>query len=204
MSGLRERQKEERRKGILKAALELFQAEGFEATTIDQIGALAGVSPPTVSNYFAGGKQDILFALLRAPDEKVVAGHRGKILDEADPVEAFCAFERLIADSQLKAMPSNLWREIAPLLMTGQLTQILQPWNETVVAEAGVMLAHFQAQGMFRLDLDVPFVSRLFNDYLNLAFLRLATTEQPDLVAHSAHVRKVVILLLSGLRNPIQ
>jgi DNA-binding transcriptional regulator YbjK len=52
MSGLRERQKEQRRQVIAEAALELFKRNGFAATTLDQIAVQAGVSAPTVVNYF--------------------------------------------------------------------------------------------------------------------------------------------------------
>ena len=61
MSGLRERQKEQRREVIAQAALELFISNGFGATTLEQIANQAGVSAPTVVNYF-GGKQEILLA----------------------------------------------------------------------------------------------------------------------------------------------
>src|SRR5690606_25799363 len=62
MSSLRERQKEERREAILDAAVTLFDQLGYSATTVEQIAARAGVSAPTVFNYF-GSKQDILYAL---------------------------------------------------------------------------------------------------------------------------------------------
>lgn len=42
MSGLRERQKEQRREVIAAAALELFKRNGFAATTLDQIAVQAG------------------------------------------------------------------------------------------------------------------------------------------------------------------
>ena len=42
MSGLRERQKAERRQAISKAAIELFERQGFQNTTIEQIANQAG------------------------------------------------------------------------------------------------------------------------------------------------------------------
>ena len=52
MSGLRERQKAMRRKAIGEAVVALFERQGFDNTTIEQIAREAGVSAPTVFKYF--------------------------------------------------------------------------------------------------------------------------------------------------------
>lgn len=59
--GLRERKKRETRDRILTTAFRLFQAQGYEATTLQQIGERADVAPRTVSNYFPQ-KVDLLVA----------------------------------------------------------------------------------------------------------------------------------------------
>ncbi len=51
-TGLRERKKLQTRAAISEAADELFEAQGFAATTIPQIAERAQVSPRTVSYYF--------------------------------------------------------------------------------------------------------------------------------------------------------
>ena len=58
----REQRKRECREAIARAAVELFERKGFEATTMDEIAHAAGVSRPTVFNYFSR-KEDILAAL---------------------------------------------------------------------------------------------------------------------------------------------
>jgi AcrR family transcriptional regulator len=50
--GLREAKRARNEDAIERAALALFRAHGFEATTIDQIAAAAGVSRRTVFRYF--------------------------------------------------------------------------------------------------------------------------------------------------------
>lgn len=55
----RERKKDHRRTKIRDAAFELFERQGFEATTIDQIAALADVGKGTFFNYFPT-KQNVL------------------------------------------------------------------------------------------------------------------------------------------------
>jgi len=51
-SGKRETAKLERRERLYEAALELFRAQGYEATTVDQITRQAGLAKGTFFNYF--------------------------------------------------------------------------------------------------------------------------------------------------------
>ncbi|MGN4047672.1 TetR/AcrR family transcriptional regulator [Pseudomonas sp. SM4] len=198
MSGLRERQKEQRREVIAAAALELFKRNGFAATTLEQIAAQAGVSAPTVVNYF-GGKQEILLALLKQPDEQAMREARANLDDDSDPLEALCTFEGLMTDYQLQAMPASLWRELAPFLLTGELAEAMSPWNAAVIEETKALLLHFQQAGKVRESIDLDVVATLFNQYANMAFIRLATQETPDRVAHALHMRGVFNLLCNGM-----
>jgi AcrR family transcriptional regulator len=198
MSGLRERQKEQRRQVIAEAALELFKRNGFAATTLDQIAVQAGVSAPTVVNYF-GGKQEILLALLKQPDEQAMREARANLDDDSDPLEALCDFEGLMTDYQLQAMPASLWRELAPFLLTGELAEAMSPWNAAVIGETKALLLHFQQAGKVRESIDLDVVATLFNQYANMAFIRLATQEIPDRAAHAVHMRGVLNLLCHGM-----
>ena len=59
----REREKEERRQSILKAAREVFFEEGFHRATVDSVAGRAEVSKGTVYLYF-DSKETLLAALL--------------------------------------------------------------------------------------------------------------------------------------------
>ncbi|WP_330208328.1 MULTISPECIES: TetR/AcrR family transcriptional regulator [unclassified Pseudomonas] len=198
MSGLRERQKEQRRQVIAEAALTLFKANGFGPTTLEQIANEAGVSAPTVVNYF-GGKQEILLALLKAPDELAMREARANLDDNSDPLDALCELEGLMTRYQLRAMPASLWRELAPFLFTGDLSHAFHPWNAAVVEEAKALLMHFQDLGKVRESVDIEVAATLFNQYANLAFIRLATEAVPDRQAHAAHMRSVLGLMCHGM-----
>ena len=58
--GLRERKRVRTRITIARAALELFDRQGFQETTIPQIAEAADVSPRTVSAYFPH-KEELAF-----------------------------------------------------------------------------------------------------------------------------------------------
>jgi AcrR family transcriptional regulator len=59
-TGLRERKKQQTRQEISDIATGMFAQHGFEAVTIAQVAAAAGVSKMTVTNYFAR-KEDLVY-----------------------------------------------------------------------------------------------------------------------------------------------
>lgn len=61
--GLRERKKQRTRSMLIDAAIELCNRQGFDQTTVDQIAAVADVSPRTFSRYFAT-KDAVILAIL--------------------------------------------------------------------------------------------------------------------------------------------
>lgn len=59
-SGLRERKKAQTREAIVDAAIDLFERNGYEATTIEDIAAEANISPRTFFRYFDSKLEVIL------------------------------------------------------------------------------------------------------------------------------------------------
>jgi AcrR family transcriptional regulator len=81
VAGLRERKKRETRAAIRDAAMKLFDAQGFNGTTIDQIAEAANVSRATVFGYY-GTKEEIVFGDGAAAIEWIEARLRERAPDE--------------------------------------------------------------------------------------------------------------------------
>jgi AcrR family transcriptional regulator len=112
-ASLRERKKAATRVQLMNVALRLFEAQGFDDTTVDEIAAAADVAPRTFFRYFPT-KVDVLFAdhpeeiaLIRdtlagrASDETVIDALRRAMLEGigkavADP-SRFLTRSRLVA-----------------------------------------------------------------------------------------------------------
>jgi AcrR family transcriptional regulator len=84
--GLRERKKARTREAIVDAALALFERQGFEATTVEDIAAAADVSPRTFFRYFES-KVDLVLAKNHDKNQGLGALVAERPADEA-PVEA--------------------------------------------------------------------------------------------------------------------
>ncbi|NWF07223.1 TetR/AcrR family transcriptional regulator [Pseudomonas salomonii] len=202
MSGLRERQKAERRQAISKAAVELFERQGFQNTTIEQIAGQAGVSPPTVFKYF-GNKQEIILEILHHADQRAISDTRSLIHQIDDPVEALCHLERLLTGYALEVMHPSLWRELLPLILFGGsngLPEGYRAMNDALRAEISELLRELQQAGKLRPQLDVELAAFLLNDYSHLQLFRLVNQEHPDIDAHSMQVRRITELLFYGMQ----
>src|SRR5215813_6820235 len=93
--GLRERKKAKTRAAIQQHALRLFQEQGYEATTIEQIAEAAEISPSTFFRYFPT-KEDVV--LYDAFDPLLFAAFEAQPA-ELSPVQAMrSALRQLFAD----------------------------------------------------------------------------------------------------------
>jgi AcrR family transcriptional regulator len=56
----RQAEREQKREAVLRAAVRMFNAQGFHATSLDDVAASLGVSKPTIYHYL-GNKDQVLF-----------------------------------------------------------------------------------------------------------------------------------------------
>jgi AcrR family transcriptional regulator len=131
--GLRERKRQRTRETIARVALELFDRQGFQETTIPQIAEAADVSPRTVSGYFPH-KEDLAFPDVekefasfetrlreRAPDETAIEA-MGAIIRASLDEEGKHGSERqtrrrvIRADDGLRAHEHHLMRHVQEMI----------------------------------------------------------------------------------------
>jgi AcrR family transcriptional regulator len=82
--GLRETKKERTREELAAAALGLFIERGYDATTIEDIAAVADVSARTFFRYFPS-KDDVVLDVLRAAALDLATGLDARPVDEPLP-----------------------------------------------------------------------------------------------------------------------
>ncbi|GAA3174422.1 MULTISPECIES: TetR family transcriptional regulator [Streptomyces] len=82
LCGLRARKKQRTRDALIRAALELFTAQGYEATTVDEIAAAVDVSQRTFFRYFSN-KEEVTFAAQEMVEARFLEELRRRPADEA-------------------------------------------------------------------------------------------------------------------------
>jgi AcrR family transcriptional regulator len=107
----RERKKRQTRQLIVATALELFEKQGYEATTVAQIAAAADVDPKTFFNYFPS-KEDVLFG---------DANRDQALLDEA------------ISSRRPRDSPADLLARLFERAVAIQAADPEPPWDRSLV-----------------------------------------------------------------------
>jgi AcrR family transcriptional regulator len=92
VTGLRERKRQRTREAIIDAAMRLFDARGFESTTIADIAAEADIAPRTFFGYFPS-KEDVVFHEF----EETFAGLRQRLLEREQGETAVDAMRAWLA-----------------------------------------------------------------------------------------------------------
>lgn len=87
------------RQRLLDAALSVFSGAGYQAARIDDIARAAGISKPTLYQYF-DSKQALFTAMMLQPRDAMMAPVEAA--DGADPVDRLWAFAWAYADTVMR------------------------------------------------------------------------------------------------------
>lgn len=195
--GLRARRKRETRAALLDAARDLFEAQGFEATTIREVASAAGVGTGTVFNYFAD-KRELLFEALyedlEAAREATLAS-----IDAGAPVVA--QLERLGAGFfEAYARRPRLSRVLLgeALLADGEWAGRFRAQVEQVAERAVVILSAARARGEVDASVEPRVATLAFISFYY--FILLSHVQAHEQLPLDAMTRQLRALLAQHLR----
>ena len=194
---LRERKKRETYGRILDAGRDLFQAQGFEETAVEQISAQANISRATFFNYFST-KEALLGAI--ADEELDWLQHRieRELSTEPSAVVRIRQAVRLLVEDTwsflqvtryvfLDALRRPAGQEASNIKLSGIL--------EALVREA-------QEKGEIRANLNPNEISQaIVGAYLAALFSQIATKEGEHSPAPKTMVANIVDMLLEGIQT---
>ncbi|WP_273522439.1 TetR/AcrR family transcriptional regulator [Rhodosalinus sediminis] len=208
MAGLRERQKADREKRILQAAVTRFRADGYRAVRIEDLAEAAEVSVGTVYNYYRT-KGDILIATVTMEVEEVLAEGEAVIADPpADVAEAVLRLVFGYYDHSLEYLSKEMWRRAMALAIEAPETPNGRRYLELdrrLAGQVTALLRTLQARGALRGDVDpAAFGQLVFND-LNMEFIEFVKDDAmtlADLRARLAGQIRPLARLIATTEEP--
>jgi AcrR family transcriptional regulator len=181
MTGLRERQKADRTGRILKAASDLFRAQGYDAVRIENIAAVAEVSTGTCYNYFST-KGDLLLAIVSMEVEEVLEA--GRALVESPPPDISQALGELIRlyyDHSLMYLSKEMWRKAMAISIEAPGTPFSRHYTRLdamLAAQVCDLLAELRKRVLTRTDLDPSTLGNIVFHSLNQLFIEFVKDDQ--------------------------
>ncbi|WP_214413510.1 TetR/AcrR family transcriptional regulator [Sphaerisporangium fuscum] len=128
--GLRERKKHQTREALIDAALDLFLAQGYEATTVDQIAAAVEISPRTFFRYF-GSKEDLVLYYTTEFERIATSALAARPADEPSLAALIATFREVVqqiraeaAEDHGRALKQRRVMEADPILISKSIARM--------------------------------------------------------------------------------
>jgi AcrR family transcriptional regulator len=203
MTGRRELQKEGRRRRILKAASQLFETRGYEATGMGDIARRARLAVGTLYNYFPS-KPEIALAVVRGrTSEALSEGEAVVKRPDADPVTAVTALFDLYLDTFCH-FERSLWREILAAAMTDPegLGAAFFAQDARLLQQLDALLRELRSRRSLGPDADSGRGAiTLYGVYITW-FMAYLANESTSLQAVHAELREGIRIVMQGLARP--
>ena len=185
----RARRKEQTRERIVDAAIELFIAQGYDATTVDQIAAAADVARGTFFNHFPG-KEDVTHAWIERRRDEI----RNTIAAASAPDAAARILEGFKVAAALYDADSAARR---PMVRTWiRCGGPFGPGHGQTAESIRTVLDAGQQAGQLRKDLDTRTAALLLQDTFLGALCRWAAADTDSLEQHLQPALDLVMPLL--------
>jgi AcrR family transcriptional regulator len=201
----RQRQATARREQILKTALKLFAAQGFDATSTRQIAREVGIAEGLIFHYFPT-KASLLAAILedRVEERRAFRRELRPLLEDAAGKPASEVL-RSVASGWLATLRRD--EEIVVVLFTAAQVnpEVRGAWQglirEGTELLGGYLAARIEA-GELREDLPLETAATAFVSSLMIFFLTRRHLSEPEWREQSeTHARELVAVLLDGARR---
>jgi AcrR family transcriptional regulator len=173
MTGRRASQKEKRRSAMLASAARLFERQGYERTTFEEIAAEAAVGVATVYKYFKS-KQGIVIALLQ-PGLNVIFARAQRVVERPhdDPARSMVALLSAYRD-----LGGRNWASRELLRLTafpgigndGLLTELIREAEARTQAQIRQLLNTLRNAGRLRRGLSLTDATAVIFALLNQHF----------------------------------
>jgi AcrR family transcriptional regulator len=184
MVGLREKQKADRERRILQAAVTKFRADGYRAVRIEDLAEMAEVSVGTVYNYYQT-KGDILMATVTMEVEEVLEAGLAILADPPEAVDdALLALIFAYYDHSLEYLSKEMWRSAMALAIEAPGTPNGRRYfemDQRLAAQMTDLVAALQYRGKVRLDIDPGLLGTLLFNNLNQMFLEFVKEDDMPL-----------------------
>jgi len=200
MSSSRRASREDKRRRIIDAAVEVFALKGFFGARVSEIAEAAGVADGTIYLYFRS-KDDILISLF---EEKMAEINRrfASLLSEVDdPTEKLHRY--VVEHLRLVSEQPKLMQVLTVELR--QSARFVREYSPKAFAKylalLGSVLEEGQRRGVFRRELDSPVFRRaLFGaiDEISLEWVLRGGHQDPASVERTGH--QIASFLIRGLR----
>lgn len=176
--GRRERRSRELRTRIYETARALFLAQGFDATTVNQIAAAADIAPATFFNHFQS-KAAILQAMTDEVSEHLETLVNEQLERSGTTQERVAEFARRVGE-EIRGAHNLAHDVLLGLMQVGVRSGEIAPHTSGAFAPFAEMMEEGQARGQVRTDLDPQFLAELVVGALNAAITRwLSDPEYP-------------------------
>jgi AcrR family transcriptional regulator len=135
MTSHRQRKRDHSRDEFVRAALDLFETQGYAETTIQQIADQAVLSTSTFFRYF-GAKEEVLFARIPELRETLISTLANE-LTEHEPWDAVKRSVRLTTrgfvehDPALAVRGLNLW--VTEPALRARYLEVADSWEQAII-----------------------------------------------------------------------
>ena len=184
MAGLREKQKADRERRILQAAVTKFRADGYRAVRIEDLAEMAEVSVGTVYNYYQT-KGDILMATVTMEVEEVLEAGQAILAAPPEAVDdALLALIFSYYDHSLEYLSKEMWRNAMALAIEAPSTPNGRRYfemDQRLAAQMSDLVAALQDRDKVRHDIDAGLLGTLLFNNLNQMFLEFVKEDDMPL-----------------------